>query len=199
MIVKADAVIADAETILGWIDIGEAFDVAFLREQEAGERFQQANRGLPVNRAHIGTGQRGPFYFLSHCLQPRLLAIAVGWIRRKSHPPKVVHGESEIGQHLLVRNRLVVLPRLLGLGYGAFLVGGNRFILRRRIREFARERIEHNLHQMDDGGDLLVRQVVEQLLRVGSIGVHVRPQALRAVCAAAPSTKVSMVRANTVC
>jgi hypothetical protein len=72
VIVKSHAITSDAKTIFGRVDVGEPLDVAFFGEQEAGERFQEPNRCCPVNRANVGTGRRGPDYFLRHCFFSRL-------------------------------------------------------------------------------------------------------------------------------
>jgi len=83
-IVKAHPVGADAEAILGRIQVGEMFDIAFLVEQEAGQRLQQMNRGLAVDGADVGTGCGGPDYFLGRGFsRSALMAVAVrfgrGW------------------------------------------------------------------------------------------------------------------------
>jgi hypothetical protein len=87
-------------------------------------------------------------------------------------PIKIGHGESEIGQHFLLRNGFVALEPFAGLGNGALFFLADLFIFRGRVSQSAGDRIEHYFHQVDRGGHLIGRQMIEQLPGVLYIGVH---------------------------
>jgi hypothetical protein len=72
-----------------------------------------------------------------------------------------------------------VFEPLARFGNTAFFLFGDRLIVNRSVGESARNRIEHDFHQMDHSGDLIGRQVIQQLPGVLYIGVHVWPHRWR--------------------
>jgi hypothetical protein len=69
-IVEADAVVADAQTELGRLDILEALDIAFARSEVASYHVQNAECGSLVDGAQVGFGLVGPGDLLPHRYWP---------------------------------------------------------------------------------------------------------------------------------
>ncbi len=68
MVVESYAVIAEAEPEFGWLDVLEAFHIAFISCQEAGEPVKEIHCGLAVDSANVGFGLVGPSDLFSHTL-----------------------------------------------------------------------------------------------------------------------------------
>jgi|HubBroStandDraft_4_1064222.scaffolds.fasta_scaffold03042_5 hypothetical protein len=71
-IMKADAVVADAETQLGRLDILESLDIAFARGEITSYSMQNADCCSLVDRAKVGFGFVGPGDLLPHRYWPLL-------------------------------------------------------------------------------------------------------------------------------
>lgn len=70
-VVEADAVVAEPQAQLRWLDIREALDVTVAGENVVGQVFEQADSGLTVDAADIGASLRCPLDVLMHPDQPR--------------------------------------------------------------------------------------------------------------------------------
>jgi hypothetical protein len=71
-IMKADAVVADAETEFGRLDILEALDIAFARGQRTSHNMQNAECSSLVNGAKVGFGLVSPGDLPPHRYWPLL-------------------------------------------------------------------------------------------------------------------------------
>jgi hypothetical protein len=95
-----------------------------------------------------------------------------GWKRGLPHALPVGHGQTELRKHFLMWNGLVVFEPIAGFGDGLLFLRADLLVFERRIRQLAGQRVEHNFHDMHDGGDLVRRRVIQRLLSVFSVCVH---------------------------
>jgi hypothetical protein len=89
--------------------------------------------------------------------------------------PYFLHGEAEFGDYLFEGNPGIMFEPLARFGDGAFFLFSDRLVVNGGIGEGAGDRIEHYFHHMDHRGDLIGRQMIEQLPGVFYIGVHIWP------------------------
>lgn len=77
-----------------------------------------------------------------------------------------LHSEAQFGDNLLERNPLVVLVPLAGFRDGSlfFLIDG--FIVKGRVSQGGRYRIDHRFQQSDQGRELRLGKLVNQAMRI---------------------------------
>lgn len=116
---------------------------------------QDIQRGLPVDTAQIGSG----------------------FVRPQDGKARgIPRSQAELAEDILMRNAFASRERCAGTlkSGGCFSTEG--FFLNRRICERLRERLDHDFEQVMHGGNLFVREHVEQQVRVstllGEIGFH---------------------------
>ncbi len=97
-----------------------------------------------------------------------------------------------------MRNGLVVLQPFAGFRCGTLFVFTDLFVFGRSAGQFAGKRVEHDFHYMHHGGDLIGRQVIQQLLGVFSLLAFMADLS-GAARAATPSRNVSIVRSSADC
>lgn len=89
-IVKANAIVADAEAELGRLAVLEALDVAFAVGEITSHNMQDAECCGLIDRAKVGFGLIGP----GDLLPPWLLALGVRVKRGAAHALEVFEGEA---------------------------------------------------------------------------------------------------------
>jgi hypothetical protein len=159
VIVEANPVSAYPQTKLRRFGVLKAFDVALPGLYESGQPVEDPHCRCPIHSADVGLGLSGPINPLGHYLLVR--AVLFRRKRRAAHFLKVIQGEAELGQHFLMRNRLVVLQPLASRGSCAIFVYADLFILDWHVSGCSGHRIEHGLQQNTHGTELLRRQAVE--------------------------------------
>ncbi len=165
-ILKADAVVADPETHLGRFDILEALGhAAFARGEITSHNMQNADCCSLVDRAKVGFGFVSPGDLLPHRYWPLLSGSSGG----PAHALEIFEGKAKLGEHFFMGNGRVILEPFFGGFDGANLFFADRFVVNGSVGETAGHGIADRLKEMNNGGELLHRQHVEQ--RVGLLGV----------------------------
>ena len=126
---------------------------AFAGEDVAAEGFENLDGDGLLDAADVGFGLIGP--------DDAVCAIG---LRFAAHLLPVGHGEAELGEHLLMGDRLVVLAPFVGLGDRLGFGGAEGVaILFRR---------DHGFEQVNHGGELAGPELVQQIMGVLYISGH---------------------------
>lgn len=134
------------------IDISKLLDIVFAGLRKACQRLEDLQGDRLLDAANVNLGLFSPDDALGHRL------------RLAAHLLPVGHGQAELREHFLMRDRLVVLEPFIGLGDGPALgiAQGVSVLLRRN----------QSLQKVNHGGELVRAKLIQQVVSVLSVRGH---------------------------